>query len=84
MGKKTLAITAVHQTLICHEFESEAEALRILPYIKKWSRETWDKRYDARYHSKEAIKYWDSRKLSDKIKSTTIIHSNRQKQYVYG
>ena len=71
---KAVAITAVGNNLIGHYFESEEDALKKLPFIKSWTRETWDKRH-IRYHSKSAKKYWMNRRPLDKINSTAFYYA---------
>lgn len=67
-----VAITAIKDSmLICHYFGSEEELLKTKPYARRWKRETFDSP-KVRYHSKSAIKYWDSRKPTDKINSLAI------------
>lgn len=71
-----VAITAIGQSmLVCHYFISEEELLKIKPYVRRWSRETFDKRH-IRYHSKSAEKYWQSRQVSDKIMSIAIYYAD--------
>lgn len=71
-----VAITAINKSqLICHYFDSEAELLIAKPYVRRWTRETFDKRH-IRYHSKQAEEYWRSRKLNDPIVSLSIYYKN--------
>jgi hypothetical protein len=81
-GIKTVAITAIDDILICHEFETEADALKVMPFIKRWDRVTWDKRH-IRYHSLAAERYWRSRSINDRIKSTRVIYTATGKKYIY-
>lgn len=89
---ETVVLTAVHDVLVGHYFDSELEALKMMPYIKNWKRETFDERH-LRYHSKSAEKYWQwlweinkgKKTLAEHIpiKSTQIIYKNGNKTYEY-
>lgn len=76
MLSPAVAITAIGgQMLICHYFDTEEELLDTKPFVKRWNRETFDKRH-IRYHSKAAEKYWTERKFHDPIKSLAIYYKN--------
>lgn len=71
-----VAITAIKlEMLVCHYFINELELLRTKPFVKRWQRETFDKRH-IRYHSKAAEKYWASRKGADKIVGLAIWYAD--------
>lgn len=76
----TLCITANEDGLICHYFDNEAEALRVMPFIKNWARETF-REGKISYHSKQAYSYWDQR--NDKIHGVYITHNNGSRSYKY-
>lgn len=69
-----VAITAKFDLLICHHFASEAEALKTLPFIKRWKRETFREKYCASYHSPAAEKYWFNRRFDDPIHSVNFYY----------
>lgn len=91
-SKPAHVITSLGKRLIIHEFESEAEALKTMPWIKRWTRETFDQRW-IRYHHKRAEQYWDwlwkqnhgkpSMLAHEPIHGTRIIHSQAGKQIIY-
>lgn len=83
-GGKTVAITSAQGVLVGHYFDTEKEALKTLPYIKRWKRETFDTRY-IRYHSPEAEKFWEhlARNGVNKFRSTSIYYKNGEKKYEY-
>lgn len=71
-----VAITAKgREMLICHYFDSEEEMLRTKPFVKRWNRETFDKRH-IRYHSSAAERYWNNRRPGDRIESLAIWYRN--------
>lgn len=79
---KAVAINCIFDVLIAHFFETETELLKTMPWCKRWQRETFDKPR-IRYHSKQAIEYWDKRKINDPIKSTAVYHKNGKKHFIY-
>ncbi len=80
---KVKAITSFDSRLIIHEFSTQKQAFETLPFIRKW--DIWIKSDgEIRYHSKQAIKYWNDRKVNDPIHGTRIKHlESGETEYEY-
>lgn len=72
---KTFAITSIlNHTLVVHEFDNEAEAMRTKPYIRRWERVVIGG--EIRYHSTKAIRFWKSVQNKMKFNSRRFVYKN--------